>query len=371
MALGQAALALAALALAACSTPAPTPEEFAAVLPQEREPGAGDRERVRRETERARLDLLAGRYVPARDRARKVLRIDPRAARGRAVLGRALAGLAWATDPPDLALAQKAEGHLLLAIRLDPDEADARLFYAQLLILAGHLSRAASELDKLLERYPRHQTGLRTAAGIRYELREERAASVLLTRFLAEVPGDGQALYRLGQCRLQLAEAHLRGDSELPPDQKPAAAAVATFRSAAQAFARYQKTKPEDADGYVCEAHARYRALVAGGKKQPARQSTAMEIVELFRKARRLAPKNPASLHGEGVVFQHLEQPETASRLYNEALLIDADYAPSLLNLAALLHGAGAEDQARSLWRRALDLDITTQEKRQIKKLLK
>jgi tetratricopeptide (TPR) repeat protein len=354
-----------------CGSVRPTPQEFSEDLPPRRQLSPAERDRVQRESEAALMDLLAGRYEEARDRARTALETDPRSVRALAVLGRSLGALAWANDLPDHVMAQEAEGHLLLALRLDPTDAEARLFYAQLLVVEGHLSRAGRELDQLLEHHPRYQPALRAAADVRYELSEERAAAALLSRLLTESPGDAWALFRLAHCRVQLADAHLRGDSRLADNQDRVAVAVAAYRLAAKTFAEYQDISRDDPAGYLGEAHARYRALVAGRQDRAAKQQSGDAIVALFQKARTLDPKNPATFHGEGAVFDLLEQEDRARRAYNEALRLDANHVPSLLNLAALRYGAGEKKAAQDLWRRVLKLDITPAEKREIRKLLK
>jgi len=357
--------------MSSCASPQPTPADFAQQLPPKRDLTKAERERVQRESARALEDLVAGRYVEARDRAREVLDVHPRSVRARAVLGRSLGALAWAEEPPDHAMATEAEGHLMLALRLAPDDAEARLFFAQLLIAEGHLSRAGQELEVLLSKHPRHQPGLRAAASVRYELGEERAAAPLLSRLLTQAPQDAWALYRLANCRVQLADAHLRGDSELSNKQDRVEVAVEAFHLAAKTFLEYQSVARDDPAGYLGEAHARYRALVAGGKDQQGERSTGAAIVALFQRAGKLDPKNPATLHGEGAVFDFLEDRERARVAYEAALRLDANHVPSLLNLAALFYEDGQKEKARDLWRRALNLNITAGEKREIRKLLK
>ena len=83
-----------------------------------------------------------------------------------------------------------------------------------------------------------------------------------------------------------------------------------------------------------------------------------------------MIPGYPGSFHGEGAVLEFLGRRELARRAYNEALLLDPDHVPSLLNLAALLWEVGEKEQAGNMWRRLLTLDISSQEKRDIKKLL-
>lgn len=313
---------------------------------------------------------MAGRPAEAVDRAREILDVDPRSVRARAVLGRGLAAQALEQEPPDHATATQAEGHLLLALRLAPDDAEARLFYAQLLTAEGHLTRAGRELDVLLEKHPRNEPALRAAANVRYELGEERAAAPLLSRLLTESPQDAWALYRLANCRVQLADAHLRGASEIGARQDRTEVAVEAFHLAAKTFAEYQAVAPMDPGGYLGEAHARYRALAAGKMTQQDRQSAGEAVVALFRKARSLDPKNPATFHGEGAVFDFLGDREKARGAYEAALRLDPKHVPSLLNLAAILYEEDEKEKAKELWRRALELDITAGEKREIRKLL-
>jgi tetratricopeptide (TPR) repeat protein len=357
------------LLVAACSSPHPAPEDFARALPPQRELSPAQRERSVQESAMALEDLMAGRFTEAVDRAREALAVDPRSVRARAVLGRGLGALAWKREPPDHAMATEAEGHLLLALRLSPEDAEARLFYAQLLVTEGHLSRAGRELDVLLAKHPENEAGLRAAANVRYELGEERAAAPLLSRLLAAAPQDAWALYRLANCRVQLADAHLRGDSELDAGQDRVEVAVATFQLAAKTFGEYQAVVPNDPTGYLGEAHARYRALVAR-KKPRDRQPAGRAIVALYQKARTLDPQNPATFHGEGAVWELLGDREMARTAYEAALRLDPKHVPSVLNLAALLYEEGEKEKARDLWRQALVLDVTAGEKREIRKLL-
>ena len=70
-------------------------------------------------------------------------------------------------------------------------------------------------------------------------------------------------------------------------------------------------------------------------------------------------------------MFDFLEDRERARAAYEAALRLDANHVPSLLNLAAVLYEGGQKEKARDLWRRALNLNITAGEKREIRKLLK
>lgn len=368
---------LAVSGVIACTSPPPAPEDLARELPPEQQLSRAQQDRVRLESGKALQELEAGHYAAARDRAQEVLDMDPRSVRARAVLGRSLGVLALAKEPPDQAMAAAAEGHLLLALRLAPEDPKARLFLAQLFAEQGHLSRASQELDLLLAGQPDDQAALRAAADVRYEMGEERAAAPMLSRLLAEVPGDAWALYRLANCQVELAEAHFRGDSDLGAKEDRVRVAVEVFQQAAKTFVAYQGSAPSDPAGYLGEAHARYRALIATGrnkdKEEAAQRSAATAIVALFQKARGLDPQNPQTFHGEGAVFDFLEDRERARASYEAALRLDANYVPSLLNLAALLHEGGDDSQkqkAKDLWRRALDLDITAGEKREIRKLL-
>ncbi len=351
--------------LAACSSPGPLPEEMAANLPAQRQLSPATQERVRKLTQDALLGLLAGNYPLATQEALAAIAVDPRAARARAVLGRCLLQQAQEVQPPELSLMQRAEGEMLRAKRLDPDDPEIGVFYAQFLIIEGHLSRAAEELDQVLGLHANHLSALRTASEIRYEMGEERAALPLLQRLLVNDPEDSQAVYRLGHCQLRLAEAAARRDSMESPMPDP----QALYQQAALSFQRYQSLQPGNADGFLGEGHALFQAMCLSASDE-ADAAAVEKVLGTFKQAGSLRPKSPVPLHSRAVVHEYLGRLPEAQSLYELALLLNPDYLPSILNLAALAAAAGDHQAALEYCRHALQLDPSVQEKRKLQAFL-
>lgn len=272
--------------------------------------------------------------------AERALRLNPRAALGRAVRASCWFVRAQRQRPSELRLARRAEGEMLLARRLAPREPAIARLHAELLERAGHAAKAAAVLDELLAAGAGDLATRRLAARLHYEAGRERAARPLLVAVVDADPRDTQARYRLSWCYLRLAA------SERDPEERGR-----WLRQAVASFDRYTVQVPEDPDGWIGAARARLEMLEGRSEIDPA----ALEaIVALYDRAVEVAPDSPDPWFGKGVVFERAGRTRDAAAAYRRALVLRPGHTPALLNLTALLDAMGERTEARRLAARAL-----------------
>ena len=343
------------LVVASCAGPVPLPEQIAA--DETPGPPAG------REAEAAALAkgqealewIERGVFDRARAAAEAALDRDPRCVAARIARARCLMHAARSEDPPALRPWRQAEGELLIAERLAPDEPAVQLARAAFLTSDGHLSAAVECLDKALLRQPRHVGLLREAARLRYELGEERAAAELLVRLLGEAPAETAAMFQLAQCRLRIAGS-LREDQQKERQEQ--------LLAARRLFSDYRRLQPADADGLLGEAYARFELARTLGAATVRQEGD--EIVQLYRLAAALRDLSPEPQFGLGLVQEELGRLAEAEKGYQSALRLDPNHVPSLLNLASLLAKSGRHVEAKALAERSLRLELTPSERREI-----
>ncbi len=351
----------------ACSTPGPSPAEWAAQVLPVVELDPATRAEVTALTAQAMQALNDQQPTEAASLTERVLRLDPRAARARAILGIALLAPALAESPPDLTWMERAEGELRLARRLDPEDPEVAMLYAKFLEFEGQISLAAAVIDQLIAVQPGHLRALRHGSRLHFELGRERRAAVLLDRLVAERPTEAAARYRLALCQESLAAAIERGDTNL--DKGVDAAARAAFLRAAESYRIYTRLQPRDVQGFLGEATARFRAVIAV-KNDPNRQAGLAEVQSLLSTAARIDPTDPAPLHNRALVHAQVGDQALARADYEAALRRDKDYLPSILNLAQLLDANGEVDAARDFCRRALTLKPNDDEVKRLRAYL-
>ncbi len=300
----------------------------------------------------ARAALDRGDAPEARRLAAEVLAEDPTDPLARALLGVALSREARAENPPILVLWRRAEGELLRAEALAPIDPEVAILHAGFLLDDGHLSAAAARLEPVLAASPRHPELLATLGRILFDLGDVTPALDVSIRRLALVPDDAEAQWRVAACHASLADTTIDRD-----ERRNHLAAAAT------AYARHAELAPEDPDSSAGEAWARFTLALEGG---PADAETYARIAALWTRVAELRPISPEGPFGVGRVLEQAGDPEAAEPRYEEALSRDPNHVPSLLALAALRVTDERAEQAVPLLRRALELDLTSDERESI-----
>ncbi|MCB9870581.1 MAG: hypothetical protein H6837_12045 [Planctomycetes bacterium] len=357
--------------LVSCSAVGPSPAERAATEPPRREPSADQLQAIARHTQAALAALRGGDPKVARREAEAALLMLPRAGRARAILGRAmLAEALRQDDPPPLPQVEAAEGELRLALRMDPQDLEIRVLFAEFLAATGRVTHAADQLDEVLRTQPEHRAALRAAARMRFELGQERAAVPLLERVLQHLPRDAETHRQLALCRYRLAEATAAGDVDpLPADA--AAAARTAFLAAAESFRKYADLAPGSVGGYLGEAAAKFAAArLLPAASAPQMRTECAAVLSILAAGARIGVTSPGPHHSAGVVHEHLDQTREAKQAYEQALRRDRDHVPSVLNLAALLQRTGDRLGALDFYRRALKLELSSDERRKVQRLI-
>jgi tetratricopeptide (TPR) repeat protein len=336
---------------AACGALAPDPEEMVSQLPPARDLDPAAAARLEDLSTEAMRLLDEGLFPAAEEAAQRALSLQPRAARPRAVLGRCLMERAEMDDPPDLRLWRRAEGELLSATRLAPDDSVVAVLYGEFLVADGHLTAAADTVERVLAEHPDDVPALRLAGDTRYELGEERLARPHFTR-LVELDPDPQHRYKLAWCLLRIAEGEL--DEKTP-----------LLIEAAEGFAAYLELVPDDLEGYLAEGRALFRAaeeLGAGAE----RDARAEQAVAVYRRAVELDPEATDAFFGLAVALEPTGRGSEAVVAYQQALARDPRHIGALLNLAALFASTDRRQQAEALCRRALLEDLTADERERV-----
>lgn len=301
--------------------------------------------------DRALAQADAEDFAAARESVEEALAINPRAARARAALALCYFAIAAEEQPPELGNLNRAEGEFLRAERIDPSDPVVGLHHAWFLAAVGHLNAAVNRLENLLVDNPENLDVLRRLGRIHYDMGHESRAAELLTAVLELDSQDALGHYLLAHCLLRLA-----------PEVERAQRA-AEFGRAADEFARYRALVPEDVDGLLGEAHARFQALIT--ETAEAQDAEAERVLELYAEAIDRDPEVVAAWFSQAVVLDHLGRREEARASYGKALALNAEHLPSLLNMAANLTEDDKGDQAEEYLRRALANDGLSRGERQ------
>lgn len=346
------------LAVAGCTGPSADPARYAADLPAPVELDDDARRRAQEAGSRALDAAFAGAIDEARIAAQHALGIDPRDARAHAALGVVAMHEAQGESPPDLPAWRRAEGELLMAHALAPADARVTLALARFHVADGHGQAALDLIDRALAGGANNDLDLlRLASVVAYEAAEERRARSYLLRVVEAAPDDAGSLYRLALCEATLAERPREDDVRRR-----------AWQQAADRFARYVALAPEDVQGMLGEAQARFRLWQLDGASDPERLGA---VRDLYRAAARLDSRSAEAVFGEGVVAEAAGDSAAAEVAYREALRREPAHAASLLNLAALLAERGATDEARACWEKALATGLTPAERRKVEELLR
>ena len=351
------------LLTAACSGVAPDPAEVSVdALPLLRLDDQARSLCVELEGE-AVAAVVSRDYAAAAAAAQGALELDPRSARGHAVLGMVALERASATEPVDYYQLRRGESLIAMAQQLAPYDAFVGWILAVFLSESGHLSAAAVAAEHALERCidapAADKAALLGIAGtFRYELGEERAAFPHLQAYTSLRPRDATAHFRLGASLLVMSKT----PQGVPP---PYRQAQAYAEQSVDAFRRCVELAPGDEDAWLSIAAAQLRAAELarlkrdGDADERAQEAAAYEqqaLDHLTAVTERFADSAEARFR-LGVVAGRLGRDAASRAAYEAALARDPDHAGSLMNLAAAAVAAEDVDAARLLFERLLAAD--------------
>ena len=354
---------LLSLLLAACAGVAPNPASVSAdSLPVRTLDDQARNACVECESE-AVAAVVSRDYSAAAAAAERALALDPRSARGHAVLGMVAFDRASAVEPVDYYELRRGEALMALAQQLGPYDAFVGWIRAVFLAESGHLSAAAVAAEQALERCidapAADQAALLGIAGTyRYELGEERAAFPHLQAYTSLRPRDATAHFRLGASLLVMSKT----PQGVPP---PYRQAQAYAEQSVDAFRRCVELAPGDEDAWLSIAAAQLRAAELarlkrdGDADERAQEAAAYEqqaLDHLTAVTERFADSAEARFR-LGVVAGRLGRDAASRAAYEAALARDPDHAGSLMNLAAAAVAAEDVDAARLLFERLLAAD--------------
>tara|TARA_R110002072_G_scaffold264409_2_gene423128 strand:- start:7984 stop:9228 length:1245 start_codon:yes stop_codon:yes gene_type:complete len=324
--------------------------------------------------------VVRRRYEQAQALANRVLAINPRSAKARAVLGMVKLQMASTQQPSDWFSVRAGEVEMELAKQLDPNSAFVGWMHAVFLAESGHMSAAAAAAEEALARsvdaLPSERAALLGTAGTyRYELGEERAARPHLESYVALRPDDSAAHFRLGSSLLSIAKT----PQGSPP---PYSTAQAEAEAAAVAFERCFQLAPGDVDAGLAVATAWIRAAelanLQGSEAKQQRDELYAKARDYLQKLVTPFPKNPEIYFRLGVLASLQDEPsaEYMTYQYLTALDLDPNHVGSLLNLAGLMIAEGEVEAARSLMIRVMatgggSADLTNKERERIGRWLR
>ena len=315
------------------------------------------------------------RYEQAGEIADRVLALNPRSAKARAVRGMVRLQLAAKDKPTDWYGARAGEVELELARQLEPDSAFVGWMHAVFLAESGHMSAAAQAAEEALVRSAAAPAAERaallgTAATYRYELGEERAARPHLEAYVALRPDDAAAFFRLGASLLSIAKTPQGSPPPYVTSQRDA-------EQAAAAFGKCYALKPRDEDAALAMSAAWLRAAeLAELQSKPAeRDALRARAVEHLNGLAATFPGNAEVHFRLGVLATMQPDAKAARAAYVAALARDEGHVGSLMNLAALVAAAGEVDQAKAFYARLLaapgaSIELSRRERERIEKWL-
>lgn len=355
-----------------CASVPPTVEEALELLPD------GPAEIAEEGPLRARLGRLsdAGATESAIAELRDIVRERPRLVEARRLLAQAVLARLERSNPARLPsevrldLLLEAEIATRGGLKYLPDDPTLWTTLGRTLELDGHLEAALEAFRTAIERGSADVRALLAAARIAIDLGEERGAlrhlEALRTRSDA-LPAE--VLLWEARCYLTLHETMLREKSRQPVDERNRKTYLAR---ALRAFEELAARAPDDARVLAASAYCRYEQIRAGDVEASAEAIT--DIGELYRKAARLAPRDPKPRFDLGVFLESalVDDAAAAVAAYRGALDRDPAHLPSQLNLARLLwlqSGDAQKVEARALWRSALPR-LSAREKKRVEELL-
>lgn len=351
------------LLLAACAGVAPNPASVSADALPVRKLDEQARNACAERESAAVAAVVSRDYSAAAAAAERALELDPRSARGHAVLGMVALDRARAVEPVDYYELRRGEALMALAQQLGPYDAFVGWIRAVFLAESGHLSAAAVAAEQALERCidapAADQAALLGIAGTyRYELGEERAAFPHLQAYTSLRPRDATAHFRLGASLLVMSKT----PQGVPP---PYRQAQSYAEQAVDAFRRCAELAPGDEDAWSSIAAAQLRAAElarlkrVGEAVERAREAAQLEqqaLDQLTAVTERFADSAEARFR-LGVVAAQLGRAEVARAAYEAALARDPVHAGCLMNLAAAAIARQDVDAARLLFQRLLAAD--------------
>lgn len=346
-AIARAGLGIGAACWAACSGVAPDLRQAIATLPEPVELAAEDREALRTELQLARNQLALGDVDAAAGVAAAIVEADPTNGHARALLGAAWMQQALATEPPPLDLWRRAEIELARAAHLEPEDAEVAVLEARFYAADGHLTAAARAVERALAVHPDHVECLQLASAWRYELGEERAARGHLEPLVALEPDAPLAVYRLGACRVALADetAASRGDGVLQE-----------LAGAVELFEHYVTLVADDPHGYHAVAATALRAAGQAGEAAGSWVSRARSALDAGCER---FPRRASLRFLDGLCREAEGDDAAAATAYTEALERDASHVGAALNLADVRTRLQDQDGARRALRQALAADMS------------
>jgi tetratricopeptide (TPR) repeat protein/TolB-like protein len=263
------------------------------------------------------------------------LQADPRFARAQAALGRAL----WARyeETGDSTWADRARDAVQEAIRLAPEEAEARLALSKIYEGRGKRTEALEEARRALELRPASDEILRHLAGLLVDDGQPEAALSAARRALALRPGFAENHHALGWVFFRTGR----------------------FHEAAQAFRRETELQPDNAWAFQRLG----TALQLAGDLDGAAAS--------YREAIRVAPA-PRAWANLAAVYYAQGKTADAVRSYQEAARLEPQSGTIRRSLGDARAKAGDSAGAEADWRAAIDLsqsalEVNPRDTRQLK----
>ena len=314
-------------------------------------------------------------YAEAEEVADRVLAINPRSTKARAVLGMVRLQIAARDRPSDWFAVRAGEVEMELARQLDPESAFVGWMHAVFLADSGHMSAAAAAAEEALIRSASAPVAERaallgTAATYRYELGEERAARPHLEAYVALRPDDAAAQFRLGSSLLSIAKTPQGSPPPYVTSQRDA-------EEAAKAFGRCYELMSGDQDAALAMSAAWVRAAELAELQGKPEERDAL-LAKAVEHLGALAPKFPANAEVHfrlGVLAELQARPKAAQAAYVVALELDKHHIGSLMNLAALVVADGEIDRAKQLFARLLaapraSVELSRRERQRIERWL-
>jgi predicted Zn-dependent protease len=214
------------------------------------------------------------------------------------------------------------------AVELSPDQDDARLHFAELLLRARRPQEAARHLEVLRQRQPDNTTVLLGLARCRWLQGQAEEARALLDGALAEDPDNAGLLAERG--RFDLESGRVR---EAEPRLRKAVALAPYDRETVYSLSQ-------------CLQHCGKAAEAKACVKKMEEIDAQLARLDVVLGKIRAAPNDAGLRHEAGMIFLQSGQAKEGLRWLESALRIDPLYPPTHRALADYFDKVGAPAQA-------------------------
>lgn len=287
-----------------------------------------------------------------------------------------------------------AQTDIKAATAIQPNNLQTQFAQATLDVYTNKNQESLNELAPILKTAPQFLPAILLSGIAHYQMGSTKQSEDILTKYVAEVPGNLYAQKLLVQSEIKNGKSKLAletveklinagndNDSQLLDLAGQSALASRDFNKANTYFEHAVALTPQNAGyhtklavdklalGNTVEAIAELEKAISLGDKTASPQSAVILTMTYIRNnqldqalstvqpLKKQQPTNPLLPNLEGIIYAKKNDPAKASVSFNEALKIKPDYFPAINNLAQIDIKDKKIDQAKERYLALLKLD--------------